>query len=161
MIQFEFIGNWAIAGLVLKKLPQLLKSSGVYGQRRAAESIIKIAKAHINNQDLGWAPRSERSEQGDPRILVNSEAYYGAIRAWKKGDEYYAGVPKDSYNSKGISIVEYALAHEYGFGNMPERPLWEPSFKEIGGKKGVERIIKTAIKAKIARLKNQGFEIYL
>jgi len=161
MIEFEFIGNWIVAGRALKKLPEILKSSGIYGQRRAAELLVKIAKAHINNQDLGWAPRAERSQAGDSRILVNSEAYYGAIRAWKKGDEYFAGVPKDSFNAKGISIVEYALAHEYGFGDMPERPLWEPSLREIGGKKGIEKIIKMAIKNKINKLKADGFEVYI
>lgn len=161
MIEMKFFGNWLIAGRVLQKLPGILKSSGVYGQRRAAELLVKIAKAHINNQNLGWAPRSDRSVAGDARILVNSESYYGAIKAWKSGDEYYAGVPKDAFNAKGISIVQYALAHEYGFGNMPQRPLWEPSFKELGGRKGMGGIIKKAIQNKIIKLKAEGFEVYI
>lgn len=161
MIEFEFTGNWEVAGRVLKKLPNILKSSGIYGQRKAAEMIVKIAKNHINNQDLGWAPRAQRSSVADSRILVHSEDYYGAIKAWKRGDEYYAGVSKDAVNSKGTSITEYALAHEYGFGNMPQRPLWEPSFKDIGGKKGVERIVKMAIKNKISKLQVDGFEVYI
>ena len=148
MVKFEWVGNWVAVSRSFKQLPKLLQSSGVYGQRRAAEQIVKIVKAHINNQDLGWAPRTERSVAGDPRILVNTEAYYGAIKAWKKGDEYYAGVPKDSHNAQGTSIVQYALAHEYGLGDMPQRPLWEPSFKEIGVKRGLKRLLKLPFEIK-------------
>lgn len=158
MMDIEFTGNWEVAGRILRQLPTTIKSAGVYGQRRAAERLVKIVRDHINNQDLGWAPRSSKSVEGDSRVLVSSGDYYGSIRAWKNGDSYFAGVPKNSYNSKGIAIIEYALAHEYGFGSMPERPLWEPSYRDIGGKAGVQAIIKLAIKNKLDRLKTQGFE---
>lgn len=159
MMEVKFIGNWEIVGRALKKLPQTLNSAGVWGQRKAAERLVSIVKGHINNQDLGWAPRSARSTSGDARILVDDGDYYSSIKAWKSGNSYFAGVPKNAVNEKGVPIIEYALTHEHGFRNTPSRPLWGPSFDEIGGKKGVESIVKSAIRNKLQALRAQGFEI--
>jgi hypothetical protein len=159
MIQIKMIGNWKGAKRGLEELPLLVKSSALWGQRKAAERLVRIAKAHINNQDLGWAPRSERTNSSDPRILVDNEDYYKSIKAWRKDNIYYAGVPRDKYNGKGVRISDYATIHEHGSDKMPARPLWAPSFREIGGSKGVRQIIVDSIYNKVKILRSQGFEI--
>ncbi len=159
MIDIKFIGDWKITSRALRNLPQMVQSAGTWGQRKAAEKLVSIVKGHINNQDLGWAPRSVLSNSGDSRILVDDGDYYASIKAWKSGGNYFAGVPKNSVNEKGIPIIEYALTHEHGFKGIPARPLWGPSFDEIGGKKGIQGIIKLAISNKLQALRSKGFEV--
>lgn len=152
-------GRWDLISDGFSGLDARVKSSAVWGQRKGAELIVKVAKAHINNQDLGWVPRSSTTESGDGRILVDTEAYYGAIKAWKEGSTYHAGVPTSATNGKGTPIYIYAIAHEYGLGRVPARPLWRPTLKEVGGKKGVKGIVKTAIAKKVLELRNKGFDV--
>jgi len=158
MIEFKMEGNWSVPGDALRNLPKTLKSAGREAQKKTAEKIVKIAKRHIDKQDLGWKPRSERTNSADSRVLVDTEAYYRSIKAWKQGDSYLAGVPLGATNSKGVPIIIYALAHEYGY-KVPRRPLWGPTYKEIGGRKGVKDIIKLAVAKKLLSLKRKGFKI--
>ncbi len=152
-------GRWDLISQGFSGLDARIQSSAVWGQRKAAELIVKTAKAHINNQDLGWVPRSATTHSGDNRILVDTESYYGAIKAWKQGSTYHAGVPTSAVNTIGTPIYVYAIAHEYGLGRVPARPLWRPTLKELGGKKGLQMIVKAAIAKKILELKNKGFDV--
>jgi len=158
MINITLTGNWTGAKMGLAALPAALQSSSIYGQRKAAEKLVKIVKGHINNQDLSWLPLAPGTNSGDPRILVDTEAYYNAIKAWRSNFTYYAGVPVSAMNHRGISISEIATRHEYGFG-VPERPLWRPSVDEMGGAKGMARIVSMAIYRKIQFLRGSGFTI--
>lgn len=157
MIEFNLIGQWAGVADALDMLPAEIQSSAVWGQRKVAERLIRIVKGHINDQDLGWEPLDPKTNSGDPRILVDYEDYYSAIKAWKDLGTYYAGVPRTAKNRRGISIAFYAQLHEYGTSRMPARPLWEPSFQEMGGNAGVNAIVATAIYNKIKKLRSKGF----
>ena len=159
MIDIELEGDWPGVSLALKSLPLAVRSSAIWGQRKATEQLVKTVKKHINAQDLGWQPRSAKRMFGDPRILVDEEAYYGAIKAWKEGDTYIAGVPSNATNSKGDRIVDYALMNEFGGGNLPSRPLWGPSIEELGGPSGLRSIVTVAIYQKLAKLRALGLDI--
>lgn len=161
MIGYTFTGNWGEINRQFKNLPREVNSSIVWGQRKAAEKLVKIVKAHINNQDLGWAARSPRTTPNDPRVLVDMGEYYDSISAWRKYGVYYAGVPRDKYNSKGTRISEYALINELGSGDIPARPLWGPSFEELGGPHGVRDIVMQAIYRKLRELNTKGFDVGL
>lgn len=159
LTKVNFYGDWLGVGLALKAVPAMIASSADWGMRKYSEKLVKVVKAHINNQDLGWPQLSESTNSGDPRILVNSEDYYNSIKSWRANYRYYAGVKLNEYNSRGIRIVDYAIAHEFGHGNMPKRALWEPSIKEMGGAKGAKDMVSKAIFAKIALLKLKGFNV--
>jgi hypothetical protein len=159
MIEIKMIGDWRGAKRGLQELPFMVKSSALWGQRKAAERLVKIVKAHINNQDLGWAPRSANTSSNDPRTLVDNEDYYKNIKAWRKNELYYAGVPRDKYNGKGVRISDYATIHEHGAKGLPARPLWAPSFQEVGGAKGIRAIIVDSIYAKVRNLRAKGFDV--
>lgn len=158
MINLRLTGNWIGARNGLASLPLILHSSSMWGQRKAAEKLVKIVKGHINNQDLNWAPLSSSTNSGDPRILVDTQAYLNSIKAWRQNYVYNVGVPLSAYNHRGISISEIATRHEYGFG-VPQRPLWIPSVQELGGPKGVAKIVSRAIFNKILKLRSQGFKV--
>lgn len=161
MIDIELKGNWLGVSIALERLPTEVISSAVWGQRKVAEGLVKRVKKHINNQDLGWVARAASTISNDPRILVDQEAYYSAIKAWKVGNSYFAGVPANASNARGIKIADYAIVHELGWENIPARPLWGPSFKEMGGKRGVKKEMIKPIFQKAAKLKALGFNVTL
>lgn len=160
-MDIKFEGNWLGVKVALNQLPLMLRGAATWGQRKVAERLVTEVKKHINAQDLGWMPRSARTNSSDPRILVDDGDYYASIKAWKQGNAYNAGVPARAFNSKGYSIADYAIMNEEGGGNLPARPLWEPSFKKMGGRKGVQTIVTTAIYQKAIRLKSLGFDVQL
>lgn len=159
MIEFQIFGDWTKVRRGLAKLPRDVKEAAIEGQRQVAERLVKVVKGHINKQDLGWAPRSENSIAGDPRILVNTEAYLNSIKAFRKGGMYFAGVPRSAKDSEGRSIAEYAVYHEEGTRNMPARKLWEPSIKEAANPAKVKQIVTRAIFNKVKQLRALGFEV--
>jgi len=130
-LHFKKLGPWAWANMSLKMLGPELYASALWGQRKAAERYIKIVKGHIDNQDLGWVPLDRATNSGDDRILVDTEAYRNSIKAYRKGGVYHAGVKRGATNSRGISINDYATAHEHGWG-VPRRPLWNLHLERWG-----------------------------
>lgn len=161
MFNFSLVGDWPGVQVALNQLDPMIKSSTEWGMRKATEAIVKKVKNHINAQDLGWPQRSSGYNAGDPRILVDTEAYYGAIQAYKKGDVYYAGVKPNKTNAQGHLITNYALMNEYGGGNLPPRPVWQPSVAEYGGKQGVRATVVRAIFDKVKILRAKGFDVRL
>jgi hypothetical protein len=159
MIGVSFIGDWTGVQAGLTALPQILKSSADWGNRKAAEKLVKIAKAHIDNQDLGWPALSSSSNSGDPRILVDTEDMRNSIKAWRQNYKYYAGIPMNAHNSRGIRIADIAIMHEFGYGNMPQRSLWGPSIQDLGGRKGIQKIVSDAIYNKIKFLRTKGIQV--
>lgn len=152
-------GDWRRVQMALNNLPRIVMSSATWGQREVAEKLVKIVKGHINNQDLGWSARVDTTNSNDPRILVDYGDYYGAIKAYSDKGIYYAGVKRDAFNREGTRIADYAVVHEYGWGSIPKRPLWAPSFKEMGGSRGIKEIITRAIQTKIKKLRAEGFDV--
>jgi hypothetical protein len=159
MIEFVVLGNWERVTRAIEDLPKSIRVASVRGQKKAAEKLIKIVKGHINNQDLGWFQRSDSTHSGDSRILVDTEAYLNAIKFWRVGELYYAGVKRTAFNSKGERISDYALINEFGSARIPARPLWGPSFEEMGGEKGIKRIVSREIHNQARKLRQYGFEI--
>lgn len=159
MIDIQLEGNWLGVKLALAQLPSSVNSSAIWGQRKVAEGLVKRVKQHLNRQDLGWVPKSSKTNSGDSRVLIDTETYYNNIKAWKQGNTYNAGVKKSAYNAHGISVAYYANLHETGTDRLPARPLWAPSFKEMGGHKGVKKIVTQAIYDKVKKLRAVGFEV--
>lgn len=147
------IGDWAGVESRLRRLPVDLKSSAAWGQRKAAEKLVKIVKGHIDNQDLGWAPLKNPESSGDPRVLVDYGTYRDNIKTWQKNNTRYVGVKKDVINHRGERVWMVAALHEFkSYHGGPYRALWTPSVKEMGEAKGVANIIEAAIAKKILRI---------
>lgn len=160
-IEITLFGDWQRIQTALSNLPRTVMSSAAWGQRNAAEKLVRIVKDHINHQDLGWPARVDTTNSNDPRILVDYGDYYGAIKAYSDKGIYYAGVKRDAFNRAGTRISDYAVVHEYGWGSIPRRALWGPSFKEMGGDRGIKETVMKAIHAKIKKLRAEGFDIGL
>ena len=158
MIIITKFGPWLEVNAALGSLPILIRESAIWGMRKASERLRKIVIDHIDNQDLGWTKLDPKTVTGDPRILVDTEAYRNAIQSYRVRWTYFTGVRHNEYNNRGIRIVDYALAHEYGLG-VPIRPLWEPSIKELGGKRGVQSIVTTVMFNKMQILRSKGISV--
>lgn len=99
----------------------------------------KIAKLHINRQDLNWQPlnkayKARKEKQGDSNlILVKKSQYIQSITSYVVDLTAFAGVKRSAVNKEGKEIANIAAVHEYGSPRrgIPERPLWKPTFKEV------------------------------
>lgn len=149
-IVVEPFGNWQEVEARIAGLPRAIKASAVWGQRKAAEKLVKIVKGHIDNQDLGWTPLKRPELSGDPRILVDYGTYRDNIKTWQKNYTRYVGVKKDVINHRGERVWMVAALHEFmSYHGGPYRPLWGPSVEELGGSKGIAGIIEQAISRKL------------
>ena len=106
MMEFKLVGNWHGAKRALATLPYKIRLAAKQGERRAARELVRIVKGHINNQDLGWAPRAENTDSRDPRILVDTKAYYRAIKVWESNGVFFAGVNRSEFDTKGRRISD-------------------------------------------------------
>ena len=99
---------------------------------------------------------SQNKKQNKNMIYMNTEKYINNLVVKYTNDRAYVGFRKGvSYRRKGKTIPIDLVARwmEYGAGNVPARPLWGPTFNQMGGTKGVE----TRISDKIYRhLKNKS-----
>jgi|SRR6478609_1014808 len=153
MIQIGFVGDWRKVKRLLPALPLVIKAANEAGQKKAAEQLVTLVKRHIRKQDLGWAEKSENTRASDDRVLVDSGTYLKSILAYKQGNTWNAGVPRNIYGPNGTRVADYAIYNEFGFGSrLPARPLWGPSLKEMGGQAGIQKIIFKVIKLRVAAL---------
>lgn len=151
MIEIKFEGDWRKTKRFLGVLPITVRRAAEEGQRKAAETLVKVVVGHLKKQDLGWEPKSDEGHSNDERILIDSGTYLRSIKAWKNRSGYNVGVPGNTFSPKGERVADYAIYNEFGFGKGPARPLWGPSIQEMGGAKGVQQIIYNTILKQVTK----------
>ncbi len=152
-IEVRLVGDWARVTSLLGDVDDIIRVGSKRGKLAAAKKLQKIVKKHIRTSggSLGWAPLSTKTiERKDSmgydggRILYSSGSYYRSIKVWSKGSKVYVGVRANSRNPYSKrTIGQIARILEYGSmaRGIPARPLWLPSFKELGRNKTVKRLI--------------------
>lgn len=164
-IQIKTIGLWQRELRKMRYLPRDIKVSSNWGQQKAAQKLVGIVKGHLEKQDLPWAPLAESTKRTkyDWRTLIESETYINNIKAFRKGGVYYAGVKRGVTEPNGIETSVVAAMHEFGSGGsgigLPARPLWAPSLKEMGGTRGIRKIVMQAIARKL-RLRGWSLDMF-
>jgi hypothetical protein len=154
-LEIKPFGNWSGVMRTMARLSPAIKQSSIAAQMKVAKQIVKIVKAHLRNQDLGWRPLAPTTVELketyglDSRILYAHGGYYDAIEAWQKNQEsiVFAGVKKGKYarsyqgKKRRIDISQVAAIHEFSRGKrIPRRPLWNPTIREMGGAKGIQKM---------------------
>lgn len=167
MIRFRLLGNWAGALSFFNNLPGTVKKASLDSQKDVAEKLQKIVKGHIKANDLDFEPlaTSTVKRKGHSIIFIDNYDYLRAITIWKDGNTYHCGIKKSSRNSKGESIYKIANILEYGAstakGEIPARPLWKLSVKELGGREGIRKTTEKLIKARLRILNSKHtFDIH-
>lgn len=155
IIQIKPVGQWAETIKTIGRLDPAIKAASIAAQFKVANLICKKVKAHLRNQDLGWAPLSdsyydEKEHEGlSTKTLMAHGNYYNAIEVWHPGNQHmvYVGVRRGKFtrNLKGkrskLEIAQIAAIHEFSSGRkIPRRPLWNPSIHELGGAKGIKQL---------------------
>lgn len=133
----EKVGDWDKVHKLMNNLDKNLKKAQQIALMRWGLLAERIATQHIASQDLGWTPLdsktlSKKVAQGySENILVQSSTYFRNITSYVEGDTAYAGVKREVSYSNGVDVANIAAVHEFGTEHIPERPLWQPTLKEV------------------------------
>lgn len=133
----ERIGDWARVARIIYNLQRLINESRNIWLIRMAAKGESIAVNHISAQDLGWkrlkpATIRQKVNKGlSENIYVATSTYFQNITSWVKDDTAYIGVRKGVTHPDGEEVGNIAKWLEFGTSNMPARPLWQPTFKEL------------------------------
>lgn len=164
-MEVKLFGDWAKAIRTFQGLSRKIKIASLEAQTKVCEAVVKKVKAHLRNQDLGWAPLNpkyleRKSERGlDSRALIAYGNYYHAIGVWKKGNQHlvFAGVKRGIYTRSltgkrsKLDIATIAVIHEFSSGKkIPKRPLWNPTLREFG-KKGIKDLYVKNLRTSLRR----------
>lgn len=158
-MNFQIVGDWEGVAQALEQFPDTIQESAMWGQRKAAEKYIKVVKGHIKKDDLGLAPKKYNSS--DARPLINNEDYVNSIKAWRKKGIYFAGIKRGIIHPHAkMETATLAAILEHGtFKGGTPRPVWGPSWKEVGGLKGMRGEVIKAINRKVVKLRTLGFAV--
>lgn len=133
-------GNWAgamklvsgLSGSIDNSLQKSLKQVGLKGE--------SVVIKHIQAQDLGWKPLSiaykrRKERQGySNKILIRTSTLLQNIKSdVVSKSEVFVGVNRQVRDAEGNSVADIATIMEYGSiaKNIPARPLWRPTHKEL------------------------------
>jgi hypothetical protein len=171
-INFKLTGNWNDAIAKLSGLDVNIKAACLKAQIVVGKKVVEKVKGHLRRQDLGW-PRlntkykRRKIKKGlDPRTLISTRTYLDNIDMWsrKNGWHLFVGVKKGvfSRNANGkknrIDVATIASYHEFARTKKRKRPLWNPTFQELGGSRGIRKIYLNEIER---NLRGKGYGSYL
>lgn len=137
-MDFKKTGDWAKVKYLVANIGREMQNARTICLMRWGLKAEGLAKTHISTQDLGWAPLkpatiANKIRQGySENILVETSTYFQSITSWADTNTVYAGVRREVRYKDGEVIADIAKIHEYGShsGDIPARPLWEPTFEE-------------------------------
>jgi len=165
-VGITLLGPWKKVENLFKTLAPNIKAAAIGGQRKIAEKYHRKILNHLRNQDIsGWTPLNpayadfKMAKYGHEDILIASWKYYNSISVWRSNNMYHVGVPRGIKYRNGNEVAKIAYIHETwsSIPGKPYRPLWGYTFNEdLGGLKGVWRIINNHIKIK---LNSQGYKV--
>lgn len=133
------IGNWDKVTSIINRLENEAQKAADISVKRWGLAAERIAKKHISAQDLGWKslnPKyvSAKVKAGySKNVLVRTSSYFQSITSWTMQGYAFVGVKREARDKQGNVIANIAAVHEYGSitANIPARPLWQPTLKEM------------------------------
>jgi len=138
-MKIEMTGDWKRVMRIISNLYRIF----VAVRRRQLEEIgregLNVVLGHFDAQDLNWEPlgdpyKAEKAKKGlSTDTLKATLRYQQSITTGGNDETVWIGVPQGERNDAGEEIAMIAAVHEYGSmgNNIPERPLWQPSFDEL------------------------------
>lgn len=132
-------GDWKAVEALVNSLKAEIVEANNQALAQAALKGEGIAKEHISKQDLNWTPLkaatvSAKVKKGQSEnILVATSTYFQSITSWHTKGKAYVGIKKQVVEEDGALVADIARTLEYGSvtRNIPERPLWQPTMKEV------------------------------
>lgn len=151
-VRFELVGDWAGKLQQLERLPRRVSQLVLRSQVEFAKMYVDAIKDKIltNGAGLGWPPYSVRYGKWKAKKSPN-KGFYQLTGAYMSSIDYYirtakpvstvvVGIMGNAQSAHSdLSVKQYALILERGSltRNIAARPLWGPTFREIGGLKAM------------------------
>lgn len=130
------IGNWTGITRLTRAMDVEIRKANKQSLMKIGLKAEQIAVKHIRNQDLNWqslspatVTRKSRLGQSDKTLMATTD-YIQAITSYATSDTAFAGVRKRATNRTGEDLTMIAAVLEFGTGDIPERPLWRPTYDE-------------------------------
>jgi hypothetical protein len=176
-LRYELIGQWEKANFMLATFPRKVTIAVNLACRDFTRKYVRQIKQNIQNQgaSLGWQPitsqeyrdfKSSYAEADVDSLLRFFNVLSTNVKAYKKEGHWIAGIEDDVVNSKmqilrgegassNLTVAEYASVNEFGalHRNIMPRPLWIPSFHQIGGKPELTRLVALHIRKQFPSVK--------
>lgn len=138
-MKLKLTGDWKRVAKIISNLYRIFTAVRRNHLKAVSERGLDIVLSHFDAQDLNWEPLGDpykvwKAKQGlSTDILVASKRYRESITSGTDDETAWVGVPNGERNDVGEEIAMIAAVHEYGSrgNNIPERPLWQPSFDEL------------------------------
>ncbi len=146
----ELTGDWSALKRVLNEASPKLRSESRRTIGRQLKKIEAKILSHIDRQDLGWDPLTEKyaatkaKRKLSPDILRATNQMYQNITTHQEDNFSGAvGVKRGVKTKDGADVTDIALIHEQPENDgtkIPARKLWKPTFDEM--KAGVGEALK-------------------
>jgi hypothetical protein len=142
-------GQWAQAGKYLTGLGARMDPHFRARMDEAGSLLLEKMVAHIDAQDLGWAPLAESTvalKNGDETIYVETGFLRNNLKARRVRSSkanYSLFIGADAWTEhapSGRKFSDIMVWLEYGTANMPPRPLIAPAWEEM--RPEIERLFK-------------------
>ena len=154
-------GHWEQASVLINNIENIISRSYYSAVRTFSRQLVSIVKNSIisgtppKGSNVYWAPHAPSTikRYGAHPLLNLTGKYARVIGVYEYKGKTYIGVPYNLKIGKKRKLTMGALARilEYGTddGKIPDRPVWQPSLKSIGGKIKLSQMIKTNIRREI------------
>lgn len=161
----ELFGDWQRCERLFLGIDNSIRLGSRAGQKSAAKRLLRIVRKNIreNGGSIGWPSLSESYQKrkaasgySPNRMLYMTGLYYRSIMIWDRGGRYYVGVKPRIYNPKSgghltVGKIARILEHGSHIMNLPARPLWRPSFRQMGGNRKVKALILWHVRNQIKK----------
>lgn len=164
------IGNWNKTTQFFDELGYSVRDTINQSLRKEMHQFRKKLIYNIMTQAFRgeWAPLSSKysanKKENKNLIYLNTEKYVNNLVVKYTNQRAYVGFRKGvSYHrpkGRRIPIDLVARWMEYGEGTTPARPLWNPTWNQMGGTAGMEQRIADKVYQKLKKLSsNTGVKI--
>ena len=152
--EISLFGDWDKLTKAISQLPIAVAIGAQSGKIAAAEKIMSLIKKNIRRggpAGTRWPEYSEKYKKRKAADGVNVDrkwhyhgTYYNNIKVITKGNSTFVGVPRNVRSrvnpKKPLTLGQIANILERGSAahNIQARPLWNPTFKEFGGRARVK-----------------------
>lgn len=105
---------------LISKLNRMDKILGGRPVQKATKELASAARDFIvygiESRRQAWSELSEMTKRlkGHDRILVDKGSFVGAMKTWKEGKRWFAGLPEGAVGSDGQSLSIVGAVHESG-----------------------------------------------
>ena len=163
-INYQIVGSWKEANYLLNN-PEYFKQCLNKGLRSYCHVYRKevIKNLKTGGASLAWEPLKDSSYKKfkgknsvNSSLLRFTDLYLNSIKLIKSGGNWTVGVEKgipnlqmESLGRGGLEVHEYAGVLERGYEGIPARPLWGPTYVNMGGPTTIRKFVAQAFRDKL------------